>query len=53
MWCCSISPNHNPASSQQLGRRALNIGPPRVFRAEAQVSIPPDGLYTAERMASS
>ncbi len=26
MWCCWISPGHNPASTQRHDRRAPNIG---------------------------
>ncbi len=26
MWCCWISPDHNPASTQRRVRRAPNIG---------------------------
>jgi hypothetical protein len=40
MWCCWISPAHNPASTQRRGRRAPNIG-----QSESLGSIRPPGLY--------
>jgi hypothetical protein len=46
MWCCWISPGHNPAATQWRGRRAPNIGAARVFGAEAQVSIRSIGSTT-------
>jgi hypothetical protein len=39
MWCCWISPGHNPASTQRRGRRAPNIGLRESLAPEAQVSI--------------
>jgi len=40
MWCCWISPGHNPGSTQRRGRRAPHIG-----LSESLVSIRPPGLY--------
>jgi hypothetical protein len=39
MWCCWISPGHNPASTQRRGRRAPEYRAARVCSAEAQASI--------------
>lgn len=51
MWCCWISPGHNPASTQQRGRRAANIGL-REFLGPSSSLDPPDGFYAADGAAS-
>ena len=37
MWCCWISSDHNPATTQRSPRSEYRAA--RVFRIEAQVSI--------------
>ena len=39
MWCCWISPDDNPASTQRLSRGAPKYRAEQVIRAKARVSI--------------
>jgi hypothetical protein len=52
MWCFWISPGHNPASTQRRGRHAPNIGLRESLEPRHSLN-PPDGVYAAERTASS